>query len=394
MAKTVKRNFPVVGLGCAACVNRVENTLKDQKGVRECSVSLAANNAQVEYDPEVVRAADLKRAVQNAGYDLIIQDDSDEIAEDAAKVEEEAEEMHRKYFRRLKTDMWLAIILAVALFIVQMGFIDFEGKGWVLLALAAISVFWCGRRFHKGAILQLKHKSANMDTLVSLSTLISFLFSLFNLIFPKALGEQGALYFDSAALITAFILIGRVLEEQAKYGTTKSIRKLYELRPKKTRASVGETIKIKPGQRIDVDGIVLAGSSFVDESLLTGEPLPCSKHEGNQVFAGTMNQDGLLQVQVTKTGNDTLLSRIIAMVSDAQGSKAKVQKTVDKVAAIFVPAVLLIAIITLIYWLVAPDGNLAKALLSMVSVLVIACPLLARAGNSYRYRCSHWQGCR
>jgi len=174
-------------------------------------------------------------------------------------------------------------------------------------------------------------------------------------------------------MITAFILIGRVLEERA-YGTTQAIRKLYELRPRKEKAKVGETVKIKPGQRIDVDGIVVGGSSFVDESLLTGEPLPVSKFEGKKVYAGTMNQDGALQVQVLKTGRDTLLSGIIKMVQDAQGSKPKIQRTVDKVAAIFVPVVIGIALICLVYWLIAPDGGLAKALLTMVSVLVIACP--------------------
>jgi len=195
MAKIVRRNFPVVGLGCAACVARVENTLKEQKGVKDCSVSLAANNAQVEYDTDVVRAVDLKRAVQNAGYDLVVKEDDDDQAEDDdLRAQEEAEELQARYFRRLKWDMWIAIILAIAIFVIQMGFVDFKGKGILLLALAAISVFWCGRRFHHGAFMQLKHKSANMDTLVSLSTLVSFIFSAVVLAFPSLMGDKSSLY--------------------------------------------------------------------------------------------------------------------------------------------------------------------------------------------------------
>ena len=375
---TIKRNFPVEGLGCAACVARVENAIKSVEGVRECNVSLASNTAQVEYDNSVTGAAALRKAVQAAGYDIIVEEDADAESEDPETLaEEKAEELRRKEYRRVRRDMILAVILAIAVFVLQMGVKDFSGKGLTLFLLAAASVFWCGRRFHSSALKQARHFSAGMDTLVSISTLISFIFSTFNLVFPSVLAPEGGkapLYFDSAAMITAFILIGRVLEERAKYGTTESIRKLMALRPKKDKIKAGETVKVKPGSRIPVDGKVVEGNSFVDESMLTGEPVAVEKYEGQKVFAGTMNGNGVLKVLAEKTGPDTVLSGIIRMVREAQASKPAIQRTVDKVAAVFVPVVLLIAIVTFIGWLTVPNASFAKALLNMVSVLVIACP--------------------
>ncbi len=375
---TIKRNFPVEGLGCAACVARVENAIKSVEGVRECNVSLASNTAQVEYDNSVTGAAALRKAVQAAGYDIIVEEDADAESEDPETLaEEKAEELRRKEYRRVRRDMILAVILAIAVFVLQMGVKDFSGKGLTLFLLASASVFWCGRRFHSSALKQARHFSAGMDTLVSISTLISFIFSTFNLVFPSVLAPEGGkapLYFDSAAMITAFILIGRVLEERAKYGTTESIRKLMALRPKKDKIKAGETVKVKPGSRIPVDGKVVEGNSFVDESMLTGEPVAVEKYEGQKVFAGTMNGNGVLKVLAEKTGPDTVLSGIIRMVREAQASKPAIQRTVDKVAAVFVPVVLLIAIVTFIGWLTVPNASFAKALLNMVSVLVIACP--------------------
>lgn len=366
-----------MGMGCAACVNRVEGTIKSQKGVSACAVSLASGSAQVEYDPAVVKASDLRKAVQDAGYDLLVQDGDDEDSDD--HLEQEAEELRRKEYIKLRRDMLLAIVLAAVIFIIQIGFKAFEGRGILLLVLAAVSVFFCGRRFHKAAFTQLRHFKSNMDTLVSLSTLISFLFSCFNLAFPAVMGGDGspaALYFDSAAMISAFILIGRMLEERAKYGTTASIRKLMGLKPRKDKAKVGELIRVKPGERIPVDGVVVEGSSFVDESLLTGEAIPSEKYAGTKVYTGTINQKGVLKILVEKTGGDTLLAGIIRMVRDAQGSKARIQQTVDKIASVFVPAIILIALATFIYWcFFAPaGGGFGNALLYMVSVLVIACP--------------------
>jgi len=374
----IKRTFPVKGLGCAACVARVENVLKSSEGVKECSVSLASNTAQIDYDNSITSAAKLQKAVQDAGYDLLVESDSDEEAEDPdSKAEEEAEQLRQQEYNKVRRDMVLAIILASVIFIIQMGFKDFNGRGIVLFLLAALSVFWCGRRFHKTAFKQARHFTAGMDTLVSVSTLISFLFSTFNLIFPSVMAPEGGkapLYFDSATMITAFILIGRVLEEKAKYGTTASIRKLMGLRPKKDKAKPGDLVKVKPGERIPVDGSVKDGNSFVDESLLTGESLAVEKYPGQKVFAGTINGNGVLMVVAEKTGQDTLLSGIIRMVREAQGSKARIQRTVDKVAAVFVPVVILLALATFVYWLSMPGAGFARALLNMVSVLVIACP--------------------
>ncbi|MBQ9309415.1 MAG: cadmium-translocating P-type ATPase [Bacteroidales bacterium] len=374
----ISKTFPVQGLGCAACVTKVEGAIKSCKGVESCSVSLASNTATVKYDPAMIKAAQIKKAVQDAGYDLLVREDSDEQSDDPQVLAEEAaEELRRKQYRRMRADTVFAIILAIAVFILQMGVKDFRGKGLVLITLSAISVFWCGRRFHSSALRQAKHFSAGMDTLVSLSTIISFSFSTFNAIFPKVLAGNDAaapLYFDSAAMITAFILIGRVLEEKAKYGTTEAIRKLMDLRPKKDKVKPGEIVKIKPGARIPVDGEVLDGNSFVDESLLTGEPLAVEKYAGRKVYSGTMNGNGVLKVRAEKTGQDTLLSGIIRMVREAQGSKPAIQRTVDKIASVFVPVVLLIAIATFIGWLTVPGAGFAKALLNMVSVLVIACP--------------------
>ncbi len=366
----IKKTFPVKGLGCAACVARVENTLKAVEGVADCSVSLASNSASVEYDNATTSAEKLQKAVQDAGYDLVVEADADEG-------DDEAELVRQEEYRKLRRDMVWAILLALAIFVIQMGFKDFRGRGISLFLLASASVFWCGRRFHRSAFKQARHLSAGMDTLVSISTLISFIFSTFNLAFPSVLAAAGGkapLYFDSAAMITAFILIGRVLEDKAKYGTTASIRRLMGLRPRKDKAKPGDLIKIKPGERIPVDGIVKDGNSFVDESLLTGEPLSVEKYPGHKVFTGTINGNGVLMVLAEKTGEDTMLSGIIRMVQEAQGSKARIQRTVDKVAAVFVPVVMVLALATLIYWLTVPGAGFAKALLNMVSVLVIACP--------------------
>ena len=374
-----RKNFPVTGMGCAACVARVENTLKNQKGVAGASVSLASNSAQVDYDPQIVSAGDLKKAVQDAGYDLLVPEDADDEsdldAESAA--EAEAERQREDDYQALRRDMILAVVLAALIMLVGMGFQPFPGKGWVLAAMAAVSVFWCGRRFIRTAWKQARHGSSNMDTLVALSTCISFFFSLFNLIFPQvwtSRGLEARLYFESSSMIVAFILLGRVLEERAKRGTIVSIRQLIGLQPRQVSVRVGELVQVRPGERIPVDGVVAEGSSFVDESMLTGEPLPDRKQAGSKVYAGTINQKGALTVRAEKVGKDTMLSAIIRMVRDAQGSKARIQQTVDKVAAIFVPVIIGISLLTFLCWAFLADDGIARGLLSMVTVLVIACP--------------------
>ena len=376
MANTIKRNFPVRGLGCAACVARVQGELKAVKGVKDASVSLASETAQVEYDPSVVKAAELKKVVQAAGYDLIIPENGDEEDASFEDVDDVAEEERVKAYRILRVRVWVAIVIAVAVMLIEMGFKEFKGRGLVLFALGSVAVFGCGWGFISNALKQARHFHATMDSLVALSTTISWLFSSFNLVFPSvwtSRGLEAELYFGSCSMIVAFILIGRLLENQAKYGTTASIRALMDLQPKRSKAVVGDIVNVKPGQRIPVDGIVLEGYSYVDESLLTGEPLPVLKAMGNMVYTGTINKNGALRVRVEKEGEDTMLSSIIRMVKDAQGSKAKVQRIVDKVAAVFVPVVILIALAAFFGWTFS-GGGFAKGLLTMVSVLVIACP--------------------
>ena len=390
MSKSVKKNFPVTGMGCASCVARVQKAISEVKGVSSCNVSLASNSAQVEFDPAVTNPEQLSKAVSDAGYGLIVGDEED--------AEEEADRLQEDYYKSLKRDMLLAAILALLVMLLGMGFGDMPWNGYLLWLLSTPAVFWCGRRFFIAAWKQARHGSANMDTLVALSTLISYLFSLFNLLFPQAWTSRGIeplLYFESSAMIVAFILIGRVLEERAKHSTTASIRELMGLQPKTVNLKPGDMFKVKPGERIPADGEVVGGESFVDESMLTGEPVAVSKTIGSKVYAGTMNQRGTFQMRANKVGKDTMLSAIIKMVKDAQGSKAKIQNIVDKVAAVFVPAILAASVMTLIAWLIFdPAEGVSRGLLAMVSVLVIACPcslglatptaLIAGIGNGAR----------
>ena len=365
---TRRRNFPVQGMGCAACVARVENTLKACEGVSGVSVSLASNTAQVDYDPDRTTPAALQQAVRDAGYDLLVDGTDDEA-------DSEAEIARQDAYKSLKKDTVIACVLAALVMLIGMGFNDFPGKGFVLWALATPVVFWCGRRFFKAGFSALRHGAANMDTLVALSVSISYLFSIFNLLLPHVWTSQGLdahLYFESATMIVAFILIGRLLEERAKHSTTAAIRKLMSLQEKHSLACPGDTLLVKPGERFEVDGVVVEGSSYVDESMLTGEPVPALKQAGEKVYAGTINQNGALSVRVEKVNGDTLLSGIIRMVRDAQGSKAPIQKTVDRIAAIFVPVIIGIAILTFLIWLCF--GEFTLGLLAMVTVLVIACP--------------------
>ena len=368
---TKKRSFPVQGMGCAACVARVEGALKSAKGVSSASVSLASNSALVEFDTAVTTPGELRKAVQDAGYDLLV-DGSDDEADSAA------EAARAEAYNQLKKDTILAAVLAALVMVIGMGFKDFPGKGFLLWALATPVVAWCGRRFFKAGFSAVKHGSANMDTLVALSVGISYLFSMFNLLFPQVWTSRGLephLYFESSTMIVAFILLGRLLEERAKHSTTAAIRGLMGLQRQDRAVQIGEVVPVKPGERLSVDGLVLDGASYVDESMLTGEPVPVLKKAGDTVYAGTLNQKGFLNVKAEKVGQDTFLSAIIRMVRDAQGSKAPIQHLVDKIAAVFVPVIIGISILTLLAWIfLAPEDGVTMGLLSMVAVLVIACP--------------------
>ena len=366
-------------MGCAACVARVENTLKGQQGVSDASVSLASNMARVDYDPEVVSAEKLRQAVQAEGYDLVIPEGTAVQEEDPETVAQRMADLVREdNYRSLRRDMRTAVAIAVIVMLLSMGFDDFPGKGYTLAALSFVSVFFCGRRFHVTAFRQAMHLSTGMDTLVSLSTIISFLFSMVNLLFPEIWTSRGLeprLYFESSAMIVAFILVGRTLEEKAKAGTTASIRALMDLQPPVIGISKGDQVGVKPGDRIPADGVVLSGETYVDESMLTGEPVAVLKTAGDKVFAGTMNGKGAFTFEATGVGKDTMLSSIIKMVRDAQGSKARIQTTVDKVASVFVPVIIVISIVTFILWAtLSPEDGVSRGLLAMVTVLVIACP--------------------
>lgn len=387
----VRRNFPVKGMGCAACVARVEAAIRKVDGVQDCKVSLAANSAQVDFNPNICSPEAIRDAVQAAGYGLIIVDEEE-------KAEEEAEKVARQSYESLKRDTIEAITLAVVIMIVSMVLPAFSWKGLLLWALATVAVFWCGRGFIRNACVQIRHGALGMDSLVALSILISYCFSAFNLLFPQVWTSRGLeahLYFESSSMIGAFILAGRLLEAKTKRSTTSSIRALIGLQPKHINISVGERFTVKPGERIAADGVVVSGSSSVDEGMLTGESIAVTKNAGDKVYTGTINNRGTLEVIAEKVGKDTMLSSIIKMVKDAQGSKADIQKTVDKVAAVFVPVILGISVLTLVLWIVLdPADGVTHGLLSMVTVLVIACPcslglatptaLIAGIGNGAR----------
>lgn len=380
------QTFPVTGLGCAGCAARVNRILGSQPGVTSANVNFASSTAQIEYDTEKCSLEDLRAAVQEGGYDILTDDEDDS--------EKEAEDEHARQYSALKTQTVGAVALAVPITVLGMTLMDSTWAGYVTWILATVSVFFFGRRFYVNAWKQLKHGSANMDTLVATSTGIAYLFSLFNLLFPDfwlSRGIEPHLYFEAASVIIAFILLGRLLEDRAKRKTTDAIRKLAGLQPNTVtvirgqetaemtipveQARAGDIIMVRPGERIAVDGTVMEGESNVDESMLNGEPLPSRKSAGDKVYAGTVNLSGAFRFRAEKTGKDTVLAQIVKMVQDAQGSKAPVQNIVDKVAGIFVPAIIGISVLVFVcWWVFAPSEGFVHGILSMVTVLIIACP--------------------
>ena len=381
---TAQETFPILGMSCAACAARVDKTLNKQPGVCQASVNYAAATALVEYDPAQTSPEALQHAVQEAGYDLIITHDG--------HTEDEVEEAHVKKYKSLKQRTMWAILLAVPIAVIGMGFMDRAWAGWATWGLSTPVVFVLGRSFFGNAWKQLRHGSANMDTLVASSTGVAYLFSVFNLFFPDFWLSKGIaphVYFESSSVIIAFILLGRLLEERAKGNTSQAIKKLMGLQPKTvtlvinealkevpiTQVGPGDIIQVKPGERIAVDGVVTDGSSYVDESMLSGEPVPVAKRKDAKVYAGTINQKGSFRFRADKVGTDTLLAKIIHLVQDAQGSKAPVQKLVDRVAAVFVPVIMGIALLSFILWMVLdPSDGFTHGLLALVTVLIIACP--------------------
>src|SRR5699024_6174122 len=381
----ITQTFPVLGMSCASCASSAESIVQHQEGVEKASVNFATGNLTVEYQANKTDVPKLKKAVQSVGYDLLVEDET--------KQQETLEALHEKKFRTLKNKTIWAIILSLPVVVIGMFFMDMPYADPIMWFFSTPVLFWLGKDFFANAWKQAKHRSANMDTLVALSTGIAYVFSVFNMFFADFWEQRGLeahVYFEAAAVIIAFILLGKLLEEKAKGNTSSAIKKLMGLQPKTVivvekdgterqkaieDVNEGEVILVKPGEKIAVDGRVTSGSSYVDESMLSGEPVPVLKKENDKVFAGTINQKGSFQFEDVKVGKETLLDQIIKMVQDAQGSKAPVQNLVDKIAGIFVPVVIGIAILTFILWFIlGGDNGIVHGLLAAVTVLVIACP--------------------
>ncbi|RNI31824.1 copper-translocating P-type ATPase [Rufibacter immobilis] len=368
---------------CAACAVSVESMVASTPGVTQANVNFATQTLQVTYHPEQVQVTDMQKALQSVGYDLIID------TENAQEIQEQTQQSH---YRELKRKTILAGLLTLPVVVIGMFFMNMPYGNWIMMALSAPVLFVFGRNFFVNAFKQARHGKANMDTLVALSTGTAFAFSVFNTVNPgfwHARNLHPHVYFEAAAVVIVFIMLGKLLEERAKSSTSSAIKKLIGLQPKTvwlvegdqerevpiSTIQKGNVLLVRSGEKVPVDGEVSSGSSYVDESMINGEPVPVSKRMGDKVFAGTINQKGSFRFTAEKVGSETLLAQIIKLVQDAQGSKAPVQKLVDKIAGIFVPVVFVFALVTLATWLVlGSDNGLSQGLLAFVTVLVIACP--------------------
>jgi len=386
MADIKIKSFPVTGMSCAACAASVETALNGADGVAKAEVNYANSSVKIEFENLNLQAESLKVTLNGLGYDMIVEDDA-EVAQEEAQAHKESE------LKILTNHTIGAAVLTVPIMIIGMFFPNLPYANWIMMALTVPVIVFFGRRFFVSAINHLKHKTANMDTLVALSTGIAFLFSFFNTINPQFWLNQGLeahVYYEASAAIITFILLGKLLEEKAKSNTSSAIKKLIGLQPKEVTqvladgsekvisvkdVRVGDILLVKPGDKVPVDGTVVSGLSNVDESMISGEPIPIQKIANEPVYAGTINQEGSFQFKADKIGGETILAHIIKMVQEAQGSKAPVQNLVDKVAAIFVPTVLVLAIITFGVWMFfGGEQAFSHALLAAVTVLVIACP--------------------
>ena len=399
----VNEAFPVTGMSCAACASSVESILSHTKGVQQAEVNFATELVWVEYE-ESLSPEDLHEALKKVGYGLLWSDDEsgDELAEAQKKA-------HEEYYYQVKTRTIASILLSIPVVIIGMGFMDWQFGRWISLVLSLPVLFYFGRHFYVNAWKQARHGQSNMDTLVALSTGIAFLFSLFNTLFPQVLLSRGYevhVYYEAAVVIIAFVSLGKWLEERAKSNTSTALKKLMGLQPKNVhiwmakdsadRSSLsdnfdvqqgeeqvmplkwvkeGQIIIVRPGEHVPVDGQVIFGESYVDESMITGEPIGVLKKKGERVYAGTINQKGSFYFIAEKVGKQTYLSQIISRVQQAQGSKAPVQKLVDRIAGVFVPVVLGIAVVSMVVWMVVGGQEMiTQAILAAVAVLVIACP--------------------
>ncbi|WP_432712651.1 heavy metal translocating P-type ATPase [Pedobacter sp.] len=381
---TVKNtSLPVLGMTCASCASSVESKIAAQPGVSSAAVNYATQRVNVVYNPKMVNPQVLQKAIQDIGYDLILDEETGE---------QQQEEIKADLYQALKKKTIAAAILTLPIVVIGMFFMDMPYANYLMLLLTTPVLFVFGQSFFINAVKQAKHGSANMDSLVALSTGIAYIFSVFNSFYPQFWLSRGLhphVYFEAAAVVIVFIMLGKLLEENAKSNTSTAIKKLIGLQPKTVHlvtdngevevevnaVNIGDELIVKSGEKIAVDGIVTSGNSYVDESMISGEPVAVFKEAGTKVLAGTINQKGSFRFIAEKVGKDTMLAQIIKMVQDAQGSKAPVQKLVDKIAGIFVPIVILIAIVTLGCWILfAGSSGFTHGLMAMVTVLVIACP--------------------
>ena len=387
----MKQTIPVIGMACASCSANIERKLNELDGINEASVSLPGRSALVDYDPEKISLEKMKSEINGIGYDLVIDKQTS------------VEEVEKRAYTLLKRKTLLSWVFSVAVMCVSMQWINLGSRdisNQVSLLIALANMLYCGRQFYVTSWKQLLHGTANMDTLVALSTGIAFLFSTFNTFWGDAVWASRGIvwhtYFDASVMIITFVLTGRLMEEKAKDGTASSIRQMMGMAPKTAHIvdgdkieevpistiEVGDVLEVRPGEKVPVDGEVISAESFmtpdaayVDESMITGEPTPAEKKKGSKVLAGTIPSQGKFRMKARQIGEDTALAHIIRMVQEAQGSKAPVQRIVDKAALIFVPVVACIALITfLLWWIIGGNAYLPQAIISAVAVLVIACP--------------------
>ena len=387
----MKQTIPVIGMACSACSANIEKKLNTLKGVNSASVSLPGRSALIDFNPQVISLEKMKAEINALGYDLVIDKETS------------VEEIEKREYVLLKRKTALSWLFSIAVMCVSMRWIDLSSRditNQVALLIALANMLYCGRQFYVSSFRQLRHGSANMDTLVALSTGIAFLFSAFNTFWGDAVwASRGVVwhtYFDASVMIITFVLTGRLLEEKAKDGTASSIRQMMGMAPKTAHIvdgdkieevplstiEVGDVLEVRPGEKVPVDGEVIwaesfmtADAAYVDESMITGEPTPAEKKKGSKVLAGTIPSQGKFRMRARQVGEDTALAHIIKMVQEAQGSKAPVQRIVDKAALVFVPVVACIALATfLLWWLIGGNSALPQAIMSAVAVLVIACP--------------------
>lgn len=387
----MKQTIPVIGMACSACSANIEKKLNTLKGVNSASVSLPGRSALIDFDPQVISLEKMKAEINALGYDLVIDKETS------------VDEIEKREYVLLKRKTALSWLFSIAVMCVSMRWIDLGSReitNQVALLIALANMLYCGRQFYVSSFRQLRHGSANMDTLVALSTGIAFLFSAFNTFWGDAVwASRGVVwhtYFDASVMIITFVLTGRLLEEKAKDGTASSIRQMMGMAPKTAHIvdgdkieevplstiEVGDVLEVRPGEKVPVDGEVIwaesfmtADAAYVDESMITGEPTPAEKKKGSKVLAGTIPSQGKFRMRARQVGEDTALAHIIKMVQEAQGSKAPVQRIVDKAALVFVPVVACIALATfLLWWLIGGNSALPQAIMSAVAVLVIACP--------------------